>query len=160
MKKLISVILMICSLCLVTSCNSDSDWLKAEHTYSLLGFTVSYNYPNGHYAVSSDDDPNICIYADGIEDKLDWSALISVTDMNYFEFEDYKGDAAKTASDIKQKDNIWTFVYEEPQERTVILKWFECGKLLTLLPANDFNYDDALEIVRTFEIDVWGEDVR
>ena len=44
--------------------------------------------------------------------------------------------------------------------RSLILKWLECGKLLTLLPANDFNYDDALEIVRTFEIDVWGEDVR
>ena len=51
MKKLISVILMICSLCLVTSCNSGSDWQKAEHTYLLLGFTVSYNYPNGYNAV-------------------------------------------------------------------------------------------------------------
>lgn len=102
----------------------------------------------------------MCIYADGIEDKLDWSALISFTDMNYLEFEDYKGDAAKTTSDIKQNDGIWTFIYKEPQERTVILKGFECGKLLTLLPANDFNYYDALEIVRTFEIDVWGEDVR
>ena len=54
MKKLISVILTICSLCLVTSCNSDSDWLKAEHTYSLLGFTVSYNYPNGYNAVGDE----------------------------------------------------------------------------------------------------------
>ena len=160
MKKLISVILVICSLCLVTSCNSDSDWLKAEHTYSLLGFTVSYNYPDGYNAVSSDDDPAICIYADGIEDKLDWSIFMSVTDLNYLEFEDYKGDAAKTANDIKQKDGVWAFIYKEPQERTVMLKWFECGKLLTLLPASDFNYDDALEIVRTFEIDVWGEDVR
>lgn len=51
MKKHISAILMICSLCLVISCNSGSDWQKAEHTYSLLGFTVSYNYPNGYNAV-------------------------------------------------------------------------------------------------------------
>ena len=160
MKKLILVILTICSLCLGTSCNSDSDWLKAEHTYSLLGFTVSYNYPNGYYAVSSDDDPNICICADGIEDKLDWSALISVTDMNYLEFEDYKGDAAKTASDIKQKDDIWTFVYEEPQERTIMLKYFECGKLLILQKANNFDYDNAFNVAKTFEIDVWGEDMR
>lgn len=156
MKKLISVILTICSLCLVTSCNSDSDWLKAEHTYSLLGFTVSYNYPNGYNAVSSDDDPYMCIYADGIEDKLDWSISMSVVNMNHLEFEDYKGELSKTTSDIKQNDGVWTFIYKEPQERTVILKWFECGKLLTLLPANDFNYYDALEIVRTFEIDVWG----
>ena len=160
MKKLISVILMICSLCLVTSCNSDSDWQKAEHTYSLLGFTVSYNYPNGCNAVSSDDDPDICIYADGIEDKLDWSISMSVRNMNFSQFEDYKGEVSKTTSDIKQKDDIWTFVYEEPQERTVILKWFECGKLLTLLPANDFNYNDAFEVAKTFEIDVWGEDIR
>ena len=160
MKKLLSVILTICSLCLVTSCNSGSDWQKAEHTYSLLGFTVSYNYPNGYTAVSSDDDPYMCIYADGIEDKLDWSISMSVVNMNHLEFEDYKGELSKTTSDIKQNDGVWTFIYKEPQERTVILKWFECGKLLTLLPANDFNYDDALEIVRTFEIDVWGEDVR
>ena len=111
MKKLISVILTICSLCLVTSCNSDSDWLKAEHTYSLLGFTVSYNYPNGYNAVSSDDDPNICIYADGIENKLDWSALISVTDMNYLEFEDYNSLVSLMFRQkllLKAKDNIGT----------------------------------------------------
>lgn len=160
MKKLISVILMICSLCLVTSYNCGSDRQKAEHTYSLLGFTVSYNYPNGYNAVSSDDDPNMGIYADGIEDKLDWSISMSVVNMNHLEFEDYKGELSKMTSDIKQNDGVWTFIYKEPQERTVILKWLECGKLLTLLPANDFNYDDALEIVRTFEIDVWGEDVR
>lgn len=35
MKKHISAILMICSLCLVTSCNSGSDWQKAEHTPTL-----------------------------------------------------------------------------------------------------------------------------
>lgn len=100
------------------------------------------------------------IYADGIEDKLDWSISMSVVNMNHLEFEDYKGELSKMTSDIKQNDGVWTFIYKEPQERTVILKWLECGKLLTLLPANDFNYDDALEIVRTFEIDVWGEDVR
>ena len=160
MKKLISLVLIICALFALISCNSNSEWQKAEHTYSQLGFTVSYNYPNGCNAVSSDDDPDICIYADGIEDKLDWSISMSVRNMNFSQFEDYKGEVSKTTSDIKQKDDIWTFVYEEPQERTVILKWFECGKLLTLLPASDFNYDDALEIVRTFEIDVWGEDIR
>lgn len=160
MKKLFSVIIMICLLVLLTSCNSGSEWQKAEHTYSLLGFTVSYKYPQGNTVISSDDDPAICIYADGIEDKLDWSVLISVDDMNYSEFEDYKGNAAKTASDISQNDGIWTFIYKEPQERTVLLKWFKCGKLLILRKANDFNYDDALKIVRSFEIDVWGEDIR
>lgn len=160
MKKLISLVLIICTLFLLTSCNSNSEWKKAEHTYSQLGFTVSYNYPNGGNAVSSDDDPDICIYADGIEDKLDWSISMSVRNMNFSQFENYKGEVSKTTSDIKQKDDIWTFVYEEPQERTVILKWFECGKLLTLLPANDFNYNDAFEVAKTFEIDVWGEDIR
>ena len=101
MKKAISILIAICLLVVLTSCKSVSDWQKAEHTYSQLGFTVSYNYPNGYNAVTSDDDPYMCIYADGIEDKLDWSALISFTDMNYLEFEDYKGDAAKTTSDIK-----------------------------------------------------------
>ena len=160
MKKLISLVLIICALYIHTSCNSNPEWQKAEHTYSQLGFTVSYNYPNGCNAVSSDDDPDICIYADGIEDKLDWSISMSVRNMNFSQFEDYKGEVSKTTSDIKQKDDIWTFVYEEPQERTVILKWFECGKLLTLLPANDFNYNDAFEVAKTFEIDVWGEDIR
>ncbi len=160
MRKLISLVLIICTLFVLTSCNNDSYWQQAEHTYSQLGFTVSYNYPNCCNAVSSDDDPDICIYADGIEDKLDWSISMSVRNMNFSQFEDYKGEVSKTASDIKQKDDIWTFVYEEPQERTVILRWFECGKLLTLLPANDFNYDDAFEIAKTFEIDVWGEDIR
>ena len=145
---------------LLTSCKSVSNWQQAEHTYSQLGFSVSYNYPNGCNAISSDDDPSICIYKDGIDDKLDWSISMSVVNMNSLEFEDYKGDAAKTASDIKQKDGIWSFIYKEPQERTIMLKYFECGKLLTLLPANDFNYDDAFEIAKTFEIDVWGEDIR
>lgn len=160
MKKFLLVVLTICSLVLLTSCNSGSEWQKAEQTYSLLGFTVSYKYPQGNTVISSDDDPAICIYADGIEDKPDWSVLIRVNDMNYLEFEDYKGNAAKTASDISQNDGVWTFIYKEPQERTILLKWFECGKLLTLLSANDFDYDDALEIARTFEINVWGEDVR
>ena len=160
MKKLISLVLIICALFALISCNSNSEWQKAEHTYSQLGFTVSYNYPYGCNAVSSDDDPSICIYKDGIDDKLDWSISMSVVNMNHLEFEDYKGNAAKTASDIKQKNGIWSFIYTEPQERTIMLKWFECGKLLTLLPANDFDYDDALEIARTFEIDVWGEDIR
>ncbi len=160
MKKLISLLLTICLLILLTSCKSLSDWKKSEHTYSQLGFTVSYEHPQGSSAISSDDDPSICIYRDGTDDKLDWSISMSVVNMNHLEFEDYKGNVAKTASDIKQKDDIWTFVYEEPQERIVILRWFECGKLLTLLPANDFNYDDAFEVAKTFEIDVWGEDIR
>ena len=160
MKKLLSVVLTICLSVLLTSCNSESDWQKAEQTYSQLGFTVSYKYPQGSTAVSSDDDPSMCIYAEGIEDKQDWSILMSVTDMNYLEFEDYKGNAAKTASEIKQKDGIWTFIYKEPQERTILLKWFECGKLLIIRSANDFDYDNALEIARTFEINVWGEDIR
>lgn len=151
---------MIGSLVLLTSCNSESDWQKAEHTYSELGFTVSYKYPRGCNAVSLDDDPDMCIYVDGIEDKLDWSISMSVRDMNFSQFEDYKGEVSKTASDIKQKDGIWTFIYEEPQERTVMLRWYECGKLLTLLPANDFDYYDALETARTFEIDILGEDLR
>ena len=160
MKKLISLVLIICALFALISCNSNSEWQKAEHTYSQLGFSVSYNYPNGCNAVSSDDDPSICIYKDGIDDKLDWSISMSVVNMNHLEFEDYKGNAAKTASDIKQKNGIWSFIYTEPQERTIMLKWFECGKLLTLLPANDFDYDDALEIARTFEIHVWGDYIR
>lgn len=154
MKKFILVALMICSLFLLTSCNSNSDWQKAEHTYSQLGFTVSYNYPNGCNAVSSDDAPDMCIYVDGIEDKLDWSISMSVRNMSFSNFEDYKGEASKTASDIKQRDGIWTFIYKEPQERTVILKWFECGKLLVLLKANDFNYDNAFAIASSFEIDI------
>lgn len=160
MKKFLLVVLTIYSLVVLTCCNSEYGWQKAEHTYSQLGFTVSYKYPQGNTAVSSDDDPSICIYADDIEDKLDWSVLMSVNGMNYLEFEDYKGNAAKTASDISQNDSVWTFIYKEPQERTILLKWFECGKLLILRKANDFNYDDALEIVRSFEIDVWGEDIR
>lgn len=160
MKKLLLVVLMICSLVLLTSCNSDPEWQKAEHTYSELGFTVSYKYPNGCNAVSSDDDPDMCIYVDGIEDKLDWSISMRVRDMDFSQFGDYKGELSKTASDIEQKDGIWTFIYEEPQERTVMLRWFECGKLLILLPANDFDYYDAFETARTFEIDVWGEDSR
>ena len=160
MKKPILILLTICLFVLLTSCKSVSNWQQAEHTYSQLSFTVSYNYPYGCNAISSDDDPSICIYKDGIDDKLDWSISMSVVNMNSLEFEDYKGDAAKTASDIKQKDGIWSFIYKEPQERTIMLKYFECGKLLTLLPANDFNYDDAFEIAKTFEIDVWGEDIR
>lgn len=160
MKKVLSVVLAICLLGLLTSCNGTSDWRQAEHTYSLLGFTVSYKYPKDSNAISSDDDPDICIYKDGIEDKLDWSVSMSVTDMNDLEFSDYKGEASKAASDIWQKDGIWTFVYKVPQERTILLKWFECGKLLTLLPANDFHYDDVFEIAKTFEINVWGEDIR
>lgn len=160
MKKPISILLAIYLFVLLTSCKSASDWQKAEYAYSQLGFGVSYKYPKGCNSVSSDDDPDMCIYADGIEDKLDWSISMSVVNINHLEFEDYKGNAAKTASDIKQKDNIWTFVYKEPQERTIMLKWFECGKLLILQKANDFDYDDALEIARTFEIDVWGEDIR
>ena len=160
MKKPILILLTICLFVLLTSCKSVSNWQQAEHTYSQLSFTVSYNYPYGCNAISSDDDPSICIYKDGIDDKLDWSISMSVVNMNSLEFEDYKGDAAKTASDLKQKDGIFSFIYKEPQERTIMLKYFECGKLLTLLPANDFNYDDAFEIAKTFEIDVWGEDIR
>ena len=160
MKKLISLLLTICFFVLLTSCKSDSDWQKAEHTYSQLGFSVSYKYPKRYNAVSSDDDANMCIYADCIEDKLDWSISMSVSDMNFSNFEDYKGEVSKTASDIKQKDGIWIFVYKEPTDGTVILKWFECGKLLILQKANDFNYDDAFEVAKTFEIDVWGEDSR
>lgn len=159
MKKLLSISLIL-SLLLLTSCSSNSELQKAEHTYSQLGFTVSYNYPNGCNAVSSDDDPSICIYKDGIDDKLDWSISMSVVNMNSLEFEDYKGDAAKTASDIKQKDGIWSFIYTEPQERTIMLKYFECGKLLILQKANDFDYDNAFDVAKTFEIDVWGEDIR
>ena len=154
MKKLISLVLIICTLFLLTSCNSTSAWQKAEHTYSQLGFTVSYNYPYGCNAVSSDDDPSICIYKDGIDDKLDWSISMSVVNMNSLEFEDYKGDAAKTASDLKQKDGIFSFIYKEPQERTIMLKYFECGKLLILQKANDFDYDNAFNVAKTFEIDV------
>ena len=159
MKKLLSISLIL-SLFLLTSCNSNSEWQKAEHTYSQLGFTVSYNYPYGCNAVSSDDDPSICIYKDGIDDKLDWSISMSVVNMNSLEFEDYKGNAAKTASDIKQKDGIFSFIYKEPQERTIMLKYFECGKLLILQKANDFDYDNAFDVAKTFEIDVWGEDIR
>ena len=160
MKKLISLVLIICALFALISCNSNSEWQKAEHTYSQLGFTVSYNYPYGCNAVSSDDDPSICIYKDGIDDKLDWSISMSVVNMNSLEFEDYKGDAAKTASDIKQKDGIFSFIYKEPQERTIMLKYFECGKLLILQKANNFDYDNAFDVAKTFEIDVWGEDIR
>ena len=154
MKKLISLVLIICALFALISCNSNSEWQKAEHTYSQLGFSVSYNYPNGCNAVSSDDDPSICIYKDGIDDKLDWSISMSVVNMNSLEFEDYKGDAAKTASDLKQKDGIFSFIYKEPQERTIMLKYFECGKLLILQKANDFDYDNAFNVAKTFEIDV------
>lgn len=160
MKKLISLVLIICALFALISCNSNSEWQKAEHTYSLLGFSVSYEHPRGSSAISSDDDPSICIYKDGIDDKLDWSISMSVVNMNNLEFEDYKGDAAKTASDIKQKDGIWTFVYKEPQERTIMLKYFECGKLLILQKAIDFDYDNAFNVAKTFEINVWGEDIR
>ena len=160
MKKLISLVLIICALFALISCNSNSEWQKAEHTYSQLGFSVSYEHPRGSSAISSDDDPIICIYKDGIDDKLDWSISMSVVNMNSLEFEDYKGDAAKTASDIKQKDGIWSFIYTEPQERTIMLKYFECGKLLIIRSANDFDYDNALEIARTFEINVWGGDIR
>ncbi len=159
MKKLLSISLIL-SLFLLTSCNSNSERQKAEHTYSQLGFTVSYNYPYGCNAISSDDDPSICIYKDGIDDKLDWSISMSVVNMNHLEFEDYKGNAAKTASDIKQKDGIWSFIYKEPQERTIMLKYFECGKLLILQKANDFDYDNAFDVAKTFEIDVWSEDIR
>lgn len=60
MKKLISLLLTICFFVLLTSCKSDSDWQKAEHTYSQLGFSVSYKYPKGCNSISSDDDPNMC----------------------------------------------------------------------------------------------------
>ena len=160
MKKLISLVLIICALFALISCNSNSEWQKAEHTYSQLGFSVSYEHPRGSSAVSSDDDPIICIYKDGTDDKLDWSISMSVVNMNHLEFEDYKGNAAKTASDIKQKDDIWTFVYKEPQERTIMLKYFECGKLLIMQKANDFDYDNAFNVAKTFEINVWGEDIR
>lgn len=159
MKKLLIISLLL-SLFLLTSCNNNSKWQKAEHTYSQLGFSVSYEHPCESSAVSSDDDPSICIYKDGIDDKLDWSISMSVVNMNHLELEDYKGNAAKTASDIKQKDEIWTFIYKEPQEQTIMLKYFECGKLLILQKANDFDYDITFNIAKTFEIDVWGEDIR
>ena len=159
MKKLLSISLIL-SLFLLTSCNNNSRWQKAEHTYSQLGFSVNYNYPNGYNAITSDDDPSICIYKDDIDDKLDWSISMSVVNMNHLEFEDYKGNAAKTASDIKQKDGIFSFIYKEPQERTIMLKYFECGKLLILQKANDFDYDNAFNVAKIFEIDVWGEDIR
>ena len=41
-----------------------------------------------------------------------------------------------------------------------MLKYFECGKLLILQKANDFDYDNAFNVAKTFEIDVWGEDMR
>ena len=154
MKKPILILLTICLFVLLTSCKSVSNWQQAEHTYSQLSFTVSYNYPYGCNAISSDHDPSICIYKDGIDDKLDWSISMSVVNMNSLEFEDYKGDAAKTASDLKQKDGIFSFIYKEPQERTIMLKYFECGKLLILQKANDFDYDNAFNVAKTFEIDV------
>ena len=160
MKKLLLVVLIICSMVLLTSCNNQADWQKAEHTYSLLGFTVNYDYPDGFNAVTSDDDPAICIYDDGIEDMLDWAVILEVSDKNHLEFNEFKGMCAESASNINQKDGLWIFEYKEPYDRLIILKWFECGKLLILQKANDFNYEDAFEIARTFEIDVWGEDAR
>lgn len=116
------------------------------------GYSVSYNYPKGYYAVSSDDEPPILIYADGNDDKSDWSVLLTVSDMSSVEFEDYKENAAKSASDITQNDGIWTFVYEEPQQRTVMMKWFESGKTLVLHMANNFVVKDAFDIANSFEI--------
>ncbi len=150
MKRL-SAFALLLSVLLLSSCG-DVKAQTAKHTYSQLGYTVSYDYPEGYYAVSSDEEPPILLYADGNEDKSDWSVLIRVNDMSSSEFEDYKGNAAKTASDITQNDGIWTFVYKEPSEQTVMMKWFESGKMLVLHKANDFDINDAFDIANSFEI--------
>lgn len=147
----ISAFVLLLSVLLLSSCG-DATLQTEKHTYSQLGYTVSYDYPEGYYAVSSDDEPPILIYADGNDDKSDWSVLIRVSDMNSSEFEEYKGNAAKTASDITQNDDVWTFVYKEPSEQTVMMKWFESGELLVLHKANDFDMNDAFGIANSFEI--------
>ena len=40
------------------------------------------------------------------------------------------------------------------------MNFFSEGKLLILQKANDFDYDNAFDVAKTFEIDVWGEDIR
>ncbi|MBO5019389.1 MAG: hypothetical protein J6D52_01855 [Clostridia bacterium] len=160
MKRLILVVLMIFSLVLLTSCNNQSDWQKAEHTFSQLGVKVSYKYPYVYKIKTWEENLSIGIFEEPVNNTLDWSITMDISDLNYVEFEDFKGAISKTASDIKQKDGIWTFIYNQPQEGTVILKRFECGKLLVLQKANDFNYDDAFEIAKTFDINVLGEDIR
>lgn len=150
MKKIPLIILLLSAL-LLSSCD-DAKQQTAKHTYSELGYSVSYNYPEGYYAVSSDEATPILIYADGNEEKSDWSVLLTVSDMSSVEFEDYKGNAAKSANDITRNDGIWTFVYEEPQQRTVMMKWFESGKTLVLHTANDFDVKDAFDIANSFEI--------
>lgn len=72
--------------------------------------------------------------------------------MSSVEFEDYKGNAAKSANDITRNDGIGTFVYEEPQQRTVMMKWFESEKTLVLHTANDFDVKDVFDIANSFEI--------
>ena len=104
-----TILFFILSLC---SCTENNELQTAEHTYSQLGFSVSYKFPKGYSAVSSDDDPDVCIYAEDIQNKLDWSILMSVRDMNYLDFEDYKGEAAKKKFDylfnIAKKEYIET----------------------------------------------------
>ena len=122
MKKAISILIAICLLVVLTSCKSVSDWQKAEHTYSQLGFTVSYNYPNGCNVVSSDDDPNMCIYVDGIEDKLDWSISMSVSDMNFSNFE------FKTSKDLLENEHLISEHLANSNNKVVVFIFFFFNK--------------------------------
>lgn len=160
MKKLISIVLGLALLLSFTACAKDkSNWKTAKHTYSLLGFSVEYSYPDGLEAISSDDDSTFML----LEDKSNtsnWSLLVDINAMSYLEFCDYKGECAKSANDILQENDIWIFKYTEPYQRTVMLKWFECGKTLIVNKSNDFDLNDAIKVVESLSIDVFGEDVR
>ena len=160
MKKLISIALIFTLLLSLTACTKDkADWKTAKHTYSLLGFSVEYSYPNWLEAISSDDDSTFMLLEDETNTS-NWSLLFNINEMSYLEFNDYKGEGAKSANDILQENDIWIFKYTEPYQRTVMLKWFECGKTLIVNKSTDFDLNDAIKVVESLSIDVFGEDVR
>ena len=160
MKKLLYatvVFMLIISLC---SCGEDSKMQTAKHTYSMLGFSVSYKYPNGFMSVSSDDDPTVLIYPDGSENNLDWSVMLNVWDMDTEAFKDYKNSAPQTATTTSEKDGILIYTFEKPSKQTVLMKTLGSERVLRVITSNDFDVNNALKIAESFAIDVWGEDIR
>lgn len=158
MKKMSSIFLIL-TLFLTACGGGKAEWKTAKQTYSLLGFSVEYSYPYGYETLSSDDDAVFMILKDK-SNTSDWSLLVDINDMYYTDFCDYKGECAESAADISKTKEVWILKYTEPYEQTVMLKWFECGKMLIVNKANDFELEKALEVADSIKIDVFGNDVR